>query len=254
MEKLVYQKPESIKDDFEFTFCPGCDHGVVVKLIAEVIDELKARENTIAVASVGCSVFLDDYFNVDIIESPHGRATAVATGVKRSKPDKVVFTYQGDGDFASIGMGESVHSFARGEKITAICINNTTFGMTGGQAGPTTLIGQVTTTTPRGRSVELSGYPIKISEIVSQLDGAAYVARVSVDSPKAIMNAKKAIKKAFEVQLKGLGTGFVEVLASCPTNWKMDPIQAHVHVRDVLYKTFVPQVFRDLSDGDENGI
>lgn len=250
MEKLVYQKPEAIKDDFEFTFCPGCDHGVAIKLVAEVIDELNVRENAIAVASVGCSVFLDDYFNLDIIESPHGRATAVATGVKRSKPDKVVFTYQGDGDFASIGMGESVHTGARGEKITSICINNTTFGMTGGQAGPTTLIGQVTTTTPRGRSVELSGHPIKISEIMSQLDGVAYVARVSLDSPKAIMNAKKAIKKAFEVQLKGLGMGFVEILASCPTNWKMSPIEAHDRVRNVLCETFVPQVFRDLSDGD----
>lgn len=254
MEQLVYKKPETIRDDFEFTFCPGCDHGVALKLVAEVIDELNVREKTIAVASVGCSVFLDDYMNLDIVESPHGRATAVATGVKRSTPDKVVFTYQGDGDFASIGMGESVHSFTRGEKITAICVNNTTFGMTGGQAGPTTLIGQVTTTTPRGRSVDLAGNPIKVSELLSQLDGPAFIARVSLDSPKAIMDAKKAIKKAFEVQLKGIGTGFVEILASCPTNWKMDPIESHNHVRNVLSKTFVPQVFRDLSDGVENGI
>ncbi len=146
MEKLVYQKPKSIKDDFEFTFCPGCDHGVALKLVAEVIDELELQEKTIAVASVGCSIFLDDYMNLDIVEAPHGRATAVATGVKRSKPDKFVFTYQGDGDFASIGMAESIHSMTRGEKITAICINNTTYGMTGGQSGPTTLLGQVTTT------------------------------------------------------------------------------------------------------------
>lgn len=254
METLVYQKPESIKDNFEMTFCPGCDHGVAIKLIAQVLDELKMRENTIAVASVGCSIFLDDYLNVDIVEAPHGRAMAVATGVKRSKPDKFVFTYQGDGDFASIGMGESIHAIARSEKVTAFCINNTTYGMTGGQAGPTTLLGQVTTTTPNGRSVELSGYPIKIAEIVSQLDGAAYVARVALDSPKAIMNAKKAIRKAFEVQLSGLGSGFVEILASCPTNWKMTPLEAHKHVNDNLYKVFEPKIFVDRSSGVENGI
>ena len=254
MEKLVYKKPDSIKDDFRFIFCPGCDHGVAIKLVAEVLDELGVRENTIAVASVGCSVFLDDFFNVDVVEAPHGRATAVATGAKRSKPDNVVFTYQGDGDFASIGMGESVHAMARGEKITAICINNTNFGMTGGQAGPTTLLGQVTTTTPMGRNPESHGYPVGISEIISQLGGAAYVARVSLDSPKEIMNAKKAIKKAFEVQLKGLGAGFVEILAGCPTNWKMSPQEAHQHVREVLKETFVPKVFRDLLIGEENGI
>lgn len=249
METVVYQKPESIKDDFQMTFCPGCDHGVAIKLIAQVLDELGIRENTIAVASVGCSIFLDDYMNVDIIEAPHGRAMAVATGVKRSKPDKFVFTYQGDGDFASIGMGESIHATARAEKVTAFCINNTTYGMTGGQAGPTTLIGQVTTTTPNGRNVELSGYPVKISELISQLDGAAYVERVSLDSPKAILNAKKAIKKAFEVQLKGLGTGFVEMLSSCPTNWKMTPVESHRHVNEVLYKVFEPKVFVDKLSG-----
>lgn len=249
METLVYQKPESIKDNFQITFCPGCDHGVAVKLIAQVIDELGIRENTIAVASVGCSIFLDDFMNVDIVEAPHGRAMAVATGVKRSKPNKIVFTYQGDGDFASIGMGESIHATARGEKVTAFCINNTTYGMTGGQAGPTTLLGQVTTTTPNGRKIELSGYPIKISELISQLDGAAYVARVALDSPKAILNAKKAIKKAFEAQLNGIGTGFVEMLSSCPTNWRMTPIEAHEHVNNVLYKAFEPKVFVDKSNG-----
>lgn len=247
MEQLVYQRPDAIKEDFNFTFCPGCDHGVAIKLVAEVIDELKIRENTIAVASVGCSVFLDDYFNLDIIESPHGRATAVATGVKRSKPDKFVFTYQGDGDFASIGMAESVHCMTRGEKITAICINNTTYGMTGGQAGPTTLLGQVTTTTPKGRNIEVSGYPVKICELMSQLDGAAYVARVSLDSPKEILHAKKCIKKAFEIQLQGLGTSFVEILASCPTNWKLDPHQSHERVRNEMAKIFVPKVFKDIT-------
>ncbi len=249
MEKLVYQKPEAIRDDFVFSFCPGCDHGVALKLVAEVIDELNVRENTIAVASVGCSIFLDDYMNLDIVEAPHGRATAVATGVKRAKPDKFVFTYQGDGDFASIGMAESVHSMTRGEKITAICINNTTYGMTGGQAGPTTLLGQVTTTTPLGRNIDTSGYPIKISEIMSQIDGAVFVARVSLDSPKAIMNAKKIIKKAFEIQLKGMGMSFVEVLASCPTNWKMTPEQSHDRVRTVMADVFPLGIFKDISDG-----
>ncbi len=251
---LVYQTPESIKEDFEITFCPGCDHGVAIKLIAQVIDELKLKENTIAIGSVGCSVFLDDYLDFDMVEAPHGRAMAVATGVKRAKPDKTVFTYQGDGDFASIGIAESIHATTRGEKITAFCINNTTYGMTGGQAGPTTLLGQVTTTSPFGRNVENYGYPIKISEIMSQIEGAAYVARVAVDSPKAIMNAKKSIKKAFEVQMLGLGTGFVEILASCPTNWKMTPIEAHKHVNEVLYKAFEPKVFIDKTIGVSNGI
>lgn len=254
MEELVYQKPETIRDDFNISFCPGCDHGVAIKLVAEVIDELKVRENTIAVASVGCSIFFDDYMNLDIVEAPHGRATAVATGVKRSKPDKVVFTYQGDGDFASIGMAESIHSMTRGEKITAICINNTTYGMTGGQAGPTTLLGQVTTTTPGGRNVNVSGYPVKICELISQLDGAAYVERVSLDSPKAIMNAKRAIRNAFEAQLQGLGAGFVEILASCPTNWKMNPSQAHDHVRTAMAEVFKPKVYKSLLNGVQDGV
>ncbi|MDD3237454.1 MAG: thiamine pyrophosphate-dependent enzyme [Candidatus Gastranaerophilales bacterium] len=249
MEQLVFEKPKSIRDDFKFSFCPGCDHGVVLKLVAEVLDELGVRENTIAVASVGCSVFLDDYLNLDIVEAPHGRATAVATGVKRSKPDKFVFTYQGDGDFASIGMGESVHTASRNEKVSSICINNTTYGMTGGQAGPTTLLGQVTTTTPKGRKVEISGYPVRVSEVISQAEGAAYVARVSVDNPKAINETKKAIKKAFEAQVKGLGFGFVEVLASCPTNWKMTPQEAHERVRGEMSEVFVPGVYKDISEG-----
>ena len=184
-------------------------------------------------------------FNLDIVEAQHGRSMAVATGVKRSKPDKVVFTYQGDGDLASIGIAETIHAMARGEKITAICINNTTYGMTGGQAGPTTLIGQVTTTTTKGRCAELSGFPLKISELLKEIDGTAYVARVTLDNPKAIMNAKKCIKKAFEAQIKGLGTGFVEILATCPTNWKMTPQQAHERVRGEMSEVFVPGVYKD---------
>lgn len=245
MEQLVYKKPDSIRDDFKISFCPGCDHGVAVRLVAEVLDELGVRENTIGIASVGCSVFSYDFFNVDIVEAPHGRSLAVATGVKRSKPDKVVFTYQGDGDLASIGIGETVHAMTRGEKVTAICINNTTYGMTGGQAGPTTLLGQVTTTTTKGRNVEISGYPLKVSEMLKEIDGTAFVARVTLDSPQAIMNAKKCIKKAFEAQLKGLGTGFVEILATCPTNWKMTPQEAHARVRGEMSEVFKPGIFKD---------
>lgn len=245
MEQLVYKKPESVKDDFKVSFCPGCDHGVAMRLVAEVLDELDVREKTIGVASVGCSVFSYDYFNVDVVEAPHGRSLAVATGVKRSKPDKVVFTYQGDGDLASIGIGETVHAMARGEKLTAICINNTTYGMTGGQAGPTTLIGQVTTTTTKGRKVEISGYPLKVSEMLKEIDGTAFVARVTLDTPAAIMNAKKCIKKAFEAQLKGLGTGFVEILATCPTNWKMTPQEAHARVRTEMSEVFKPGIYKD---------
>ena len=245
MEQLVYKKPESVRDDFKVSFCPGCDHGVAMRLVAEVLDELDVREKTIGVASVGCSVFSYDYFNVDVVEAPHGRSLAVATGVKRSKPDKVVFTYQGDGDLASIGIGETVHAMARGEKLTTICINNTTYGMTGGQGGPTTLIGQITTTTTKGRNPEINGFPLKVSEMLKEIDGTAFVARVTLDSPAAIMNAKRCIKKAFEAQLKGLGTGFVEILATCPTNWKMTPQEAHTRVRGEMSEVFKPGIYKD---------
>ena len=245
MEQLVYKKPDSIKEDFKVSFCPGCDHGVAMRLVAEVLDELGVREDTIGVASVGCSVFSYDFFNVDVVEAPHGRSLAVATGVKRSKPDKVVFTYQGDGDLASIGIGETIHAMTRGEKVTTICINNTTYGMTGGQGGPTTLLGQVTTTTPQGRKEEISGFPLKVSEILKEVDGTAFVARVTLDTPQAIMNAKKCIKKAFEAQLKGLGTGFVEILATCPTNWKMTPQEAHARVRGEMSEVFKPGIYKD---------
>ena len=245
MEQLVYKKPESIKDDFKVSFCPGCDHGVAMRLVAEVIDELGVREDTIGIASVGCSVFSYDFFNVDVVEAPHGRSLAVATGVKRSKSDKIVFTYQGDGDLASIGIGETIHAMTRGEKVTTICINNTTYGMTGGQGGPTTLLGQVTTTTPQGRKVEVSGFPLKVSEILKEVDGTAFVARVTLDTPQAIMNAKRCIKKAFEAQLKGLGAGFVEILSTCPTNWKMTPQEAHARVRGEMSEVFKPGIYKD---------
>ena len=247
MATQVFKVPESFRKDFKYTFCPGCDHGVAIRLVAEVLDELGLRENTIVAASVGCSVTIYDFLNVDALEAPHGRAMAEATGIKRACPDKFVFTYQGDGDFASIGLAESLHAALRGEKISAICINNTTFGMTGGQLGPTTMLGQVTTTSPTGRNVEYYGYPIKIAEHVALCDGTAFSARVSLDSIPNIRKAIQAIKKAFEVQLQGLGLGFVEILSSCPTNWKMTPEQAHERIRTQMSEIFKPGVYKDVT-------
>ena len=213
MATQVFKLPESLKGDVKYSFCPGCDHGVAVRLVAEVLDELGIRKDTILAASIGCSVTIYDFINVDALEAPHGRAIAEATGIKRARPDKVVFTYQGDGDFASIGLAESMHAALRGEKITAFCINNTTYGMT-------------------GRNLEYYGYPIKIAEHIALCDGTAFSARVSLDTVANIRKAKQAIKKAFEVQLKGLGFGFVEILSTCPTNWKMSPDKAHERVRN----------------------
>ena len=253
MTTQVFKIPESLRDGVKYSFCPGCDHGVAVRLIAEVLDEMELREKSILVASIGCSVTLYDFLNVDSIEAPHGRALAEATGVKRARPDKFVFTYQGDGDFASIGLAESMHAALRGENVSAICINNTTYGMTGGQLGPTTLLGQVTTTSPTGRNLEYYGYPVKIAEHVALCDGTAYSARVSLDSVANIRKAKQAIKKAFEVQIKGLGFGFVEILSTCPTNWKMTPSQAHERVRNEMMKTYVPGVYKDVTaDGQDH--
>lgn len=245
----VFKIPECIKPDAKFTFCPGCDHGTALRLLAEAIDEYGVREKTIAAACVGCSVFLYDFFEVDCLECPHGRATAEATGIKRAKPDSFVFTYQGDGDFAAIGLTESMHTALRGEKITSICINNTTYGMTGGQMGPTTMLGQVTTTTPFGRNADRNGYPIKIAEHIAMCDGTAFSARVALNNPQNIAAAKKAILKACEVQLKGLGFGFVEILSGCPTNWKMTPEQAHLHVEEKMIPEFPLGVFKDVTRG-----
>lgn len=237
-EKIVFQIPRSLKKDTKFPFCPGCDHGLALRLVAEVLDELNLREKTISIASIGCSVMLYDYLDTDCVEAPHGRALAAATGVKRTNPDKFVITYQGDGDFASIGLAESLHAALRGEKITAICINNTTYGMTGGQAGPTTIMGQVTTTSPTGRNKEYYGYPIKIAEQIALCDGTAYSARCSLDNIPNIRKTKEAIKKAFDVQLQGLGLGFVEILSTCPTNWKLTPQESHERVRNELFKVY----------------
>ena len=246
--QAVFSVPKSMKQDFKYTFCPGCDHGIAIRLVAELIDELNLRESTICSTCVGCSVFLYDFLNIDCVEAPHGRACASATGVKRTNPDKFVFTYQGDGDFASIGFAESMHTAIRGENVSAICINNTTYGMTGGQLGPTTMMGQVTTTSPFGRNKEYYGYPVKIAEQIALCDGTAYSARVALDSIPHINQAKQALKKAFEVQLKGLGFGFVEILSSCPTNWHMSPEEAHERVRNEMIPIFPLGVFKDLTE------
>ncbi len=248
MATQVFKVPDSLRKDMKFSFCPGCDHGVAIRLVAEVLDEFNAREKAILIASIGCSVTAYDFFDVDSLEAPHGRALAEATGVKRACPDKVVFTYQGDGDFASIGLAESMHAALRGEKVTAICINNTTYGMTGGQLGPTTILGQVTTTSPTGRNLEYYGYPIKIAEHIAMCDGTAYAARVALDSVPNIRKAKQAIKKAFEVQLHGLGFGFVEILSTCPTNWKMAPDKAHERVRNEMMPIFELGEFKNKLD------
>jgi 2-oxoglutarate/2-oxoacid ferredoxin oxidoreductase subunit beta len=221
-EKTVYQRPESLADVVSH-YCPGCTHGTAHRLVAEVIDEMGLRERTIGVASVGCSVFAYNYFDFDFVQAPHGRAPAMATGVKRALPDRVVLTYQGDGDLASIGMGEIVAAAGRGENITVIFINNANYGMTGGQMAPTTLPGQRTSTSPSGRDVELAGYPIRASELLATLDGASYVVRRSLHDPKNIRLAKKAIRMAFETQVRGLGFSMVELLSICPTNWGLSP-------------------------------
>ncbi|OLA78604.1 MAG: 2-oxoglutarate oxidoreductase [Candidatus Melainabacteria bacterium 35_41] len=247
MATQVFKLPESLKKDIKFSFCPGCDHGVAVRLVAEVLDELGVRDNAILTASIGCSVTLYDFMEVDSLEAPHGRALAEATGIKRARPEKFVFTYQGDGDFASIGLAESLHAALRGENISTICINNTTYGMTGGQLGPTTLLGQITTTSPTGRNADYYGYPIKIAEHVALCDGTAFSARVSLDSVANIRKAKQAIKKAFEAQIHGLGFGFVEILSTCPTNWKMSPEKAHERVRNEMMQVFKPGIYKDVT-------
>jgi 2-oxoglutarate ferredoxin oxidoreductase subunit beta len=221
-EQIVYQRPETLSNVLSH-YCPGCTHGIAHRLIAEVIDELGIREKTIGVAPVGCSVFCYNYFETDFAEAAHGRAPAMATGLKRVMPDKVVFTYQGDGDLASIGLAEIMHAAPRGENITVIFITNAIYGMTGGQMAPTTLPGQKTTSSPNGRDVEMSGFPIKVCELIAQMQGATFVARRSLHNPTEIRKAKKAIKQAFENQINGVGFSMVELLSSCPTNWDINP-------------------------------
>ncbi len=224
-ENLVYQRPASFTDA-PTHYCPGCTHGVAHRLIAEVLEEMNLTERTIGVAPVGCAVFAYNYFDTDFVEAAHGRAPAMATGIKRCLPDHIVFTYQGDGDLASIGMGEIVHAAARGENITVIFINNANYGMTGGQMAPTTLPGMKTTSSPNGRDVETQGYPIRMAEMLATLDGAGYVVRRSLHDPANIRKAKKAIRTAFEVQERKLGFSLVELLSTCPSNWNLTPVES----------------------------
>jgi 2-oxoglutarate/2-oxoacid ferredoxin oxidoreductase subunit beta len=223
--QTVYLRPASFSDT-PTHYCPGCTHGIAHRLVAEVLDEMDLREQTIGVAPVGCSVFAYNYFNLDFVEAAHGRAPAMATGVKRVLPDRIVFTYQGDGDLASIGMAEIMHAAGRGENITVIFINNAIYGMTGGQMAPTTLPGQKTTSSPNGRDVEQMGFPLRMAEILSNLDGAGYIVRRSLHDPRNIRLAKKAIRTAFETQRHGLGFSMVELLSTCPTNWGLTPTEA----------------------------
>lgn len=224
--------------DVPFSFCPGCTHGTIMRLIAEVLEELDIIEDTIGISPVGCAGFSQDFFSCDFIGAAHGRAQAVGIGVKRALPDRMVFTYQGDGDIAAIGTQHAIHAAARGEKITSIMVNNAIFGMTGGQMAPTTLAGMKTSTSPYGRDVSSVGMPIDLPRLIANLDGAVYVAAVSVDSPKNINQAKKAIKKAFQVQKAGLGFAFVSVLSTCPTNWGISPVESLQWLRDNMMPVY----------------
>ena len=237
LPNLVYERPESLSTRVTH-YCPGCTHGTAHRLIAEVLDEMNLRENVIGVAPVGCSVFAYNYFNHDYVEAAHGRAPAMATGIKRVLPQQTVYTYQGDGDLASIGMAEIMHAAARGENITVIFINNAIYGMTGGQMAPTTLPGMVTTSSPIGRDIESMGFPIRMAEILSNMDGAGYIVRRSLHDPTNIRKAKKAIRLAFETQERGLGFSMVELLSSCPTNWKVTPNEALTFIEDNMIPTF----------------
>ena len=243
MAERTFGRPEALLD-VPTHYCPGCHHGIIHRLVAEVIDELKVIDRTIGVASVGCSALAYDYFNVDMVQAPHGRAPAVATGIKRVHPDGVVFTYQGDGDIAAIGTAEIIHAAARGERITTIFVNNAIYGMTGGQMAPTSLVNQVTTTSPYGRKLESAGMPIRLSEMLATLDGAKYLARVAVNNPANMAKAKTAIKKAFEIQIAGLGFSMVEVLSTCPTNWGMSAIESGVWMEKNMMPYYPLGTFR----------
>jgi len=247
---VVFERPKSLVD-VSTHYCPGCTHGIIHRILCEVIDEMGIEGDTIGVCPVGCSVMAYDYFGCDMIEAPHGRAPAVATGVKRANPDKFVFTYQGDGDLAAIGTAETVHSATRGENIVIIFVNNGTYGMTGGQMAPTTLPGQVTQTTPYGRDPKIQGYPVRVCEMLSTLDGTALAQRVSVDSVPHIREAKKAIRKAFENQKEKKGFSIIEVLSTCPTNWGLSPTEAIERLRNEVMPYYPLGVYKD-KEGENN--
>jgi len=244
---VVYDKPKSLSDA-PLHYCPGCTHGIIHKLVAEVLDELEIEGKAVGVAPVGCAVMAYDYFTCDMVQAPHGRAPAVATGLKRALPDNVIFTYQGDGDLAAIGTAETVHSATRGENITIIFVNNAIYGMTGGQMAPTTLPGQVTQTTPYGRDINTAGFPVHVCEMLSTLDGVAYAERVSVDCVPNIRKAKAAIKKAFTAQIEKKGFSIVEVISSCPTNWGLTPTEALQWLRDNMLPYYPLGVYKDKTE------
>ena len=243
---VVFEKPKALAD-VPFHYCPGCTHGIVHRLVAEVLDELGVEGQTVGVASVGCSVFSYNYFNCDMVQAAHGRAPAVATGLKRALPDNVIFTYQGDGDLAAIGMAETVHAATRGENITVIFINNAIYGMTGGQMAPTSLPGQITQTSPYGRDVKTAGYPIRVCELLSTLSGTALAQRVTVDSVAHVREAKKAIKKGFENQINKRGYSIIEVVSTCPTNWGLSPKEAINWLRDNMLPYYPLGVYKDVT-------
>ena len=249
---IVYQKSKMLTDA-PLHYCPGCTHGIIHKLVAESLEELAVGGKTVGVAPVGCSVMAYDYFACDMVEAPHGRAPAIATGLKRALPDGVIFTYQGDGDLAAIGTAETVHAATRGENITIIFVNNAIYGMTGGQMAPTTLPGQVTQTTPYGRDVTTAGFPVRVCEMLATLSGVAYAERVSVDTVPNIRGAKAAIKKAFETQIANKGFSIVEVLSTCPTNWGLTPEEALEWLRNNMMPYYPLGVYQDRT-GNEKGV
>jgi len=248
---IVFEKPKALTDT-TLSYCPGCTHGIVHRLVAEAIDSLGIIGRTIGVASVGCSVMTYNFFNIDMVQAAHGRAPAVATGVKRADPNNIVFTYQGDGDLAAIGTAETVHSAARGENITIIFINNAIYGMTGGQMAPTTLPGQITATSPYGRDVSTVGLPLKVCEMLSQVDGATYLERVAVNNVKNVRNAKKAIEKAFRYQTEGKGFSLIEVLSTCPTNWGLEPVKALEWLEGNMLPYYPLGVYKDKFGGEKS--
>ncbi len=244
--RKIFAKPESLKEAMTH-YCPGCGHSIAHRLVAEALDELGLREQTIGVAPVGCAVLAYNYFNFDMVEAPHGRALAVATGIRRARPDKFVITYQGDGDLAAIGTAETIHAANRGEKISTVFINNAIYGMTGGQMAPTTIVGLSSTTTPGGRDPDRDGYPIDISRMLAVCERTVYIERCALNSVKNIMKAKRAIKKSFQVQLDRLGFSLVELLSPCPTNWGMTPKDSWRWIDEVLVKTYPLGVIKDMT-------
>lgn len=245
-ETKIYSRPKSWMKGVHTHYCPGCGHGIAHRLICELIDEMDIQDRTVSMAPVGCSAMMYDYIDIDYVEAPHGRAPAVATGIKRARPDKIVFTYQGDGDLASIGMAEIIHAANRGENITVVFINNAIYGMTGGQMAPTTLVGQKATTCPLGRDPKLAGYPIRMCELLGSLETPAYIERVSVAQPKYIMKAKTALKKGFQYQMDNRGFSFIEVLSSCPTNWGLTPIKSFEWQIENMMPYYPMGVFKDF--------